>query len=170
MTSEQNNFKIETERLLLTEFSIDDARPFYDMNNDTEVMKYTGDHPFISVDEAKKFILQYTAYNEFKMGRWTVRRKSDNAYLGWCGLKLHPDTKEVDLGFRLIRKYWNKGYATEAGLSCLEWGKSQNINKIIARCHHENIASQKVIAKLGFQFLKSFEENQNEWYQYQIEF
>ena len=59
---------IETERMYLREFSVDDASHFYELNSDPEVVRYTGDPPFESVEAAKKFLANYTEYE--KNGIW----------------------------------------------------------------------------------------------------
>jgi len=131
-----------------------DAREVFDLNNDPEVVRYTGDPPFESVDHAQEFLKGYSHYEQYNMGRWAVRSKSDHAFLGWCGLKTH-DNGEVDLGFRLHRKYWNQGYATEAAIGCLRYGFDRlNIPYIIGRAMHENTASIRVLEKIGMTYWK----------------
>ncbi len=149
---------IETARLRLTVFSEKDAEGFFNMNNNPEVLRYTGDLPFENIEAAKAFILSYDHYQKYGYGRWTIRRKSDNVYLGFCGLKYHSDMQEVDLGYRLDRKYWGKGYATEAARVCLDYGfKILKIDRIIGRSEIKNKASIHILEKIGMQFLKEFD-------------
>ena len=119
MISNNEQFVIETERLVLRPFLPEDAQCFYDLNKDQMVMKYTGDRPFESVERSRDFILQYDQYQKTGYGRWTVLRKSDMMKLGWCGLKYHPNEDYTDLGYRLLRNHWNQGYATEASRGSL---------------------------------------------------
>ena len=93
---------LETPRLLLREFRIDDAENAYLLNLDEEVIKYTGDKSFISIEEAKSFLANYNDYKKNGFGRWAVINKVDNEFLGWCGLKYSADIKEVDIGFRFF--------------------------------------------------------------------
>lgn len=80
-------FHIESERLILREFRVEDAPFFHALNADREVMKYTGDVPFDSIQSAEDFVRGYDAYELFGYGRWTVLLKEDESPIGWCGLK-----------------------------------------------------------------------------------
>ena len=72
---------------------------------------------------------------------------------GLCGLKFIDDLKEVDIGYRFHRKYWGSGYATESAAACLKHGfEKLSLKKIIGRAMKENIASIKVMEKIGMKF------------------
>lgn len=145
---------IETQRLFLYEFAPVDAQCFYDLNANKEVMQFTGDEPFKSVDESETFIKNYAAYKEYGFGRWTIVLKEDKTPIGWCGLKQHPSGM-VDLGYRLQKQFWGKGYATEAAKACLTYGFEQlGIREIVGRTAKANRASISVLEKLGMTFWK----------------
>lgn len=146
---------IETDRLFLREFKKGDGIHFFQMNADPEVIKYTGDTPFKDIDEAHTFIETYDAYKKIGIGRWVVLRKSDQEFLGWCGLKYHPKERVVDIGFRLYRCYWNQGYATESAKAVIEYAfNTLKYPFLVAHAHQENMASHTVIQKCGMHFLK----------------
>jgi ribosomal-protein-alanine N-acetyltransferase len=127
----------------------------YELNLDPEVIQYTGDAPFASVEATEKFLRNYSAYKDFGYGRWAVIQKADNEILGWCGLKYLPENKETDVGYRFFKKYWGKGYATEAARVCLDYGfNTLNLPTIVARAMHENKASIKVMEKIGMKYWK----------------
>jgi RimJ/RimL family protein N-acetyltransferase len=143
-------FEILSPRLRLRQFERRDALGFYQMNADMEVIRYTGDPPFESVQAAAAFIQAYDHYAKYGYGRWTIERREDNAYLGFCGLKYHPDTGEVDLGYRLIRKFWGQGYASEAALACSDYAfRELELARIIGRVQQANEASCRVLEKIG---------------------
>ena len=145
-------FLFESERLKFRETTPDDAEVMYALNSDPEVMRYTGDIYWESVGQAREFLERYPDYRKNNMGRWAAIRKADGAMIGWCGLKLHPD-KQVDLGYRLFKKYWNLGYATEASIASLKYGfETLGLTNIIARSMPENNASIRVMEKCGMQF------------------
>ena len=145
------NYLIETERLLMREFLPDDVEQMYLLNLDPDVIRYTGDKAFTSVADAADFLSHYDAYERFGMGRLAVIRKSDEKWLGWCGLKYHPKEQEVDLGFRFFQAYWRQGYATESGKANLEYGFRQlKLKEIVAHVDEANFASIRVLEKLGF--------------------
>ncbi len=77
----------------------------------------------------------------------------DGTFLGWCGLKYFPETDEVDLGYRFMKKYWGKGYATESSRACLNYGFHElKLKRIMAKAMPENKDSLKVMQKLGMVF------------------
>jgi len=145
---------LETQRLILREFELSDAEAIFRLNEDINVIRYTGDPPFTSIAAAENFLRNYSDYDRNGYGRWAVIRKEDNAFVGRCGLKLN-EQNHVDIGFRYFKKEWGKGYATEAALATLEFGfRALGIQEIIGRAARENVASLKVLQKLGMTFWK----------------
>lgn len=143
-------FIIETDRLLLREFILDDAEKFYQLNLNPKVIKYTGNATFKSIEEAKLFLKNYNDYKTNGYGRWGVINKESNEFIGWCGLKYGELENETDIGFRFFEEEWNKGYATESAAACLKYGfEVLKLNRIIGRAMKENTASIKVLEKIG---------------------
>ncbi|MFP9113680.1 GNAT family N-acetyltransferase [Flavobacterium sp. RHBU_3] len=149
----------QTPRLLLRNLTETDAQHFYELNLDPDVLQYTGDSVFESVEAARVFLTNYqNVYKKYGFGRWAVIRKEDNAFLGWCGLKYSEDTKEHDLGFRFFKKYWGNGYATEAALASVQWGFTQPaITEIVGRAMEANSASIRVLEKCGMKLRNFFD-------------
>lgn len=146
------SFLFESERLVFREIIENDARDMYALNSDPDVMRYTGDIYWDSIEQAREFLISYPDYRKNNMGRWAAIRKQDNAMIGWCGLKLHEDGL-VDLGYRLFKKYWNLGYATEASIASLKYGfETLGLAEIVARAIPENKASIRIMEKCGMQF------------------
>jgi [ribosomal protein S5]-alanine N-acetyltransferase len=142
----------------MREFREEDAIGMYELNKDPDVIRYTGDDPFASVEAARDFILHYDAYAMHRCGRLTVLLKDTMEYAGWCGLKYDPASSETDLGFRLLKKFWNKGFATEASQRSVEFGFNElKLDRIIGRAMQGNQASINVLKKTGMIFEKEFE-------------
>ena len=160
---------IETERLFLREFSLKDIEYFYQLNNDPQVIKFTGDSPFNSKYEVKEFIEGYDHYKKYGFGRWSVYLKSNNQFIGFNGLRKCEFTHEVDIGFRFVRNQWSKGYAYESSLSVLTFAfKQLKLKRIIARAMEENKASHAVIKKLGMDYISTTYENNVKWSKYEL--
>ncbi|WP_291728574.1 GNAT family N-acetyltransferase [Bernardetia sp.] len=160
---------MQTERLYLREFKLQDAGDLYSLNNDFEVIRYTGDSPFENVKEAEEFVQSYDHYQKYSFGRWAVLDKKTNSFLGWCGLKYSPNLNEHDIGFRFFKKHWNKGYATEAAKFCIKLGfEKYNLETIVGRAMKQNQASIKVLEKLGMTFKKDFTFDNQKGVIYQI--
>lgn len=140
-----------------------------ELNSDPEVLKFTGDKAFSSLDEARIFLENYDQYSLYGFGRWAVIQKSTGNFIGWCGLKYSAMTDEVDIGFRFFKAAWNQGFATEAAQKCIELGfDSFGIKRIVGRAMADNIASVKVLEKLGLTFLKEFDFDGEEGVIYEI--
>lgn len=160
---------LETERLLLREFQSSDAENMYLLNLNPEVIKYTGDEAFSSIESALNFIENYDHYQKFGFGRWAVIVKETNKFIGWCGLKFSPDKNETDIGFRFFQECWNKGFATESATACLNFGfQTLKINRIIGRAMKENTGSIKVLEKIGMKYLTDFDFDSQEGVIYEL--
>ncbi|WP_430403636.1 GNAT family N-acetyltransferase [Fluviicola sp.] len=147
---------LETPRLYLREMTPEDAEAAYLLNLDPEVLLYTGDDPFQSVQEAKTFLENYASYRTYGFGRWGMILKETGEYLGWCGLKYTPELDEFDIGYRLMKKFWGKGYATEAAEACMKLGFEQfDMKTIVGRVVPANLASVRVLEKIGLTYLEN---------------
>lgn len=149
---------LTTPRLHLRQLVEDDAPELYLLNSDPEVLRYTGDKPYASVEEARAFIRGYDQYTLYQRGRLGMFLKETGAFAGWCGLKYHPENEETELGFRLKRAYWNKGYATEAARASLDYGFNElKLPTIMGRVIKDNTASIRVLEKIGMRYWKDFD-------------
>jgi len=144
---------LKTERLILREFKANDAKSLYELNSDPEVIKYTGDPPFVSIEEAEEFILNYDQYKKYGFGRWAVILKSNNEFIGWCGIKYTESLDEHDIGFRFFQKHWDKCYATESAAACLHYAlHTLNIEIVYGRAMKDNLSSIQVLKNIGMNY------------------
>jgi len=161
---------IETNRLYLRELNAADAENFFLLNSDEEVIKYTGDKAFETITEAKSFLENYNPYHQFGYGRWAVIDKSNDEFLGWCGLKYSLEVDAVDIGFRFFKKHWNKGFATESAKACIDYGfEKLNLKTIVGRAMEANIASIKVLEKIGMNYINTIDFEKHRGVLYQIQ-
>ncbi len=145
----------ETPRLILRRFTEADAPLILSLNSDPEIVKYVHEPTLKTVEQAEKILLDIIL-PQYKnnLGRWAIHTKSDMDFIGWCGLKYRPEIDEIDLGYRLMQKAWGKGLATEAAQHTLDHGLDKLHLKIITgRAHIENIASIKVLEKIGMDYI-----------------
>ncbi len=144
---------IETDRTFLRPLVPGDAADLYALNQDKEALRYTGDNPFKDVAEAELFLAGYDQYRRFGTGRLAVIFRESNTFIGWCGLKYTESVDEYDIGFRFLRRYWNQGFASETALACIGWGFEHiGMDRIVGRARTENIASVRVLQKIGLVF------------------
>ena len=104
----------ETPRLILRQFTEDDAPLILELNSDPEIVKYVHEPTLQTEEQAKKIIIDIIL-PQYKNnpGRWAIHTKDNNEFIGWCGLKYRPELDEIDLGYRLIQKAWVRKPPTE---------------------------------------------------------
>lgn len=148
--------RIETDRLILREYTEDDAAAFFRLNSDPEVMRYVPDEAMQSVDQAREILVSHPIadYTKYGFGRWACILKTTGDHVGFCGLKYLPELDEVDLGFRLIPSEWGKGLATEASQAVVDYGFANlSIDQIIGLVDPDHRASIRVLEKVGMEFV-----------------
>ncbi len=163
---------VETERLILRAVEDTDVQGFFELDSDPEVHKYLGNQPIKTMEEAKATIdYVRNQYVKFGIGRWVVEEKASGEFVGWSGLKyeqtVRTDYDYYDIGYRLKRKFWGKGYATESATAALKYGfQVLNLEEIAGAAHIENIASNRVLRKIGLEWLEpfEFEGDPHHWY------
>ncbi|MBU2526472.1 MAG: GNAT family N-acetyltransferase [Bacteroidetes bacterium] len=164
---------VETERLILREILPTDIDGMFELDSDPKVHRYLGNKPITDKDQIVKvinFIRQQ--YIEHGIGRFAIVDKKTNTFMGWTGLKL--ETKRInnhqnyyDLGYRLIRKYWGQGIASESAIASIDYAFNiLNLEEVYAAAGCENIASNKIIQKVGLNFIQTFyyEDLKCNWY------
>lgn len=146
----------DTRRLSFRPINAADFDSLLRMNSDPEVMKYVGDgsirnHHQMLV-ELDMLISHYT--RKPGLGIWALESKDSCSFIGAAGLAYYDNTTEIELGYRILKEYWNKGYATEAANSILKYGfEVLRLKKIVSSAHPENLASRKVMEKTGMKLI-----------------
>ena len=150
--------KLETERLLLRHFREDDAEAmFNNWASDPEVTKYMTWNPHENVETTKYILgLWMEEYKKPETIRFGITLKSSGELIGGIDVVEHIDNKPV-IGYCLSRKYWNKGYMTEACTAMINYLFSLGNKEILISAVDENIGSNRVIQKCGFTFVNQEE-------------
>lgn len=141
---------IQTERLLIRSFQEPDIPAYAEIVADPRVTRYLGDGRPQSYHEAARYVRDCIALEaETGMGRYAV--VLDGELIGFCGFK--PDGEHIDFGWRYAQRHWGKGFATEAARAVLRYGVEElDLWGIVAVAYEANVASVRVIEKLGFRF------------------
>jgi [ribosomal protein S5]-alanine N-acetyltransferase len=161
----KNSIKVfaETERLILREILPTDLDGMFELDSDPEVHKYLGNKPVTGKDQVIDvihFIRQQ--YLDNGIGRWAIVDKKTSDFMGWTGLKFVTDLTNnhknfYDLGYRLIRKYWGQGFATESAIASLNYAfETMNLDRVYADAHCENEGSNRILRKVGMNFIETF--------------
>ncbi len=169
------NIVIETLRLLLRPLVLSDADAFFEMNNNPNVNLYLRNHIITKTDAAEYVQKIIGEYQKNGIARFAVILKENNKLIGFSGIK-YRDTLEnnhvdfYDLGYRFAEAHWRKGFATEATLAWLDYGfNTMNLSTIYATAISENIGSNAVLQKLGFEFTNQYLVNHTPYNWYQME-
>ncbi|MDW5289626.1 GNAT family N-acetyltransferase [Formosa sp. PL04] len=167
------NIFAETERFILREILPSDIDGMYELDSDPEVHKFLGNNPVTNKDQiidVIKFIRQQ--YSDHGIGRWAIINKETNAFIGWTGLKYITELTNnhqnyYDLGYRLIKKYWGQGIATETAFASLEYAfNTLKTNHVYAIADCEHIGSNRILKKVGLTCIETFnyDGDKHNWY------
>ncbi len=145
----------------------------FELDSDPEVHRYLG-RMVMSIDESRKTIEAVRKqYGDFGIGRWAMVEKSSGEFMGWTGLKYCTETRNghvnyYDLGYRLIKRFWGMGYATESAFASLEYGfQTMKLPIIYAMADMDNLASRRVLEKCGLRHIEVYEDEgrPTAWYE-----
>ncbi len=148
---------INTERMVLREFVKSDVDALFQILAQPEVMQFspTGALSFdMSAAKMQSFI---DSYQEYGYGKWAVIHRQTGRLIGYCGIAVEQiDGKiENELGYRFDSNFWGQGLATEAASACLEYAfNTLHLEYVLGIVEPENIASVRVLQKVGMSFIK----------------
>ena len=167
---------LETERLVLRQFTLEDSDNLFELDSEPEVIRWgkggnPSDYEFIQNQTLPQWINYYEKYENY--GVWAVVEKLSNKFIGWFHLYPAADSKfavdlnlvtdnEIALGYRFKKSSWNKGYATEGSRRLVAKGFTQGDVSIVSWTLLENKASIRVMEKAGLKFEKEFIFTENQ--------
>lgn len=148
---------LETERLLLRQFSTDDADFILRLLNEPSFIQNIGDRGVRTLEDARSYILRVpiASYEKNGFGLYLVILKKSGASIGMCGLIRREALEDVDIGYAFLPEYWSKGYAVEAAQAVKEYARDViGLKRLVAITDPENQASIRVLEKIGLRFEK----------------
>ncbi len=153
---------LETERLELRRFTEDDVDNLFGLDSDPEVMRFINHgkptpREVVQNDILPRFLSYYERFAGF--GFWAVIEKSSGEFLGWFHFRSPegspPD--EIELGYRLRKAAWGKGYGTEGSRALIRKGFTElGVRRVVASTYQDNVASQRVMEKAGLTLVRTF--------------
>jgi RimJ/RimL family protein N-acetyltransferase len=151
---------IETARLQLRPYSLEDLDELAPILSNPAVMKYSprGAIPKDKVKEVTLEILEFfiTHWQQHGFGVWAVVEKATVKLIGHCGLNFLPNSHEIEVLYRLDEAYWNQGIASEATKASLRYGfEKVKLDRIVAITAPEHTASRRVMEKGGLKYEKN---------------
>jgi RimJ/RimL family protein N-acetyltransferase len=151
---------LETGRLILSTWQASDWLAFRPIANDVEVMRYiTGGVPW-SDERIQAFVnRQIELFSERGFCRWKLLLKPEREMIGFCGVGFWGDGLEPEIGWWLARRHWGRGLATEAARIALRDAFERvGLDRIISIARPANIASTRIMEKLGLKRECEFEK------------
>lgn len=146
---------LETSRLILRTFAKEDSEVFYEMNSDPDVMRYLGG--VLSKEESDAYLQRILkGYDENKYGLYAAELKETGEFIGYIGLAnanfVSDFTPCVEIGWRLKKQHWKKGYATEGAIACIDYAfRTLELPEICSFTAETNTPSEKVMKRIGME-------------------
>jgi RimJ/RimL family protein N-acetyltransferase len=154
---------LETQRLVLRRFTEADADDLSDLDGDPEVMRFlTGGKRTpreVILTQTLPRMLRYDGRSE-GFGFWAAIEKSTGEFIGWFEFRPPESGDEVELGYRLKRAAWGRGYATEGARALVRKGFAElGVRRVFAQTMAVNTASRRVMEKAGLKHVRTFHED-----------
>lgn len=151
------NDVLETERMVLRAFTLDDVDAMFELNSDAEIIRYVGNTPFKSMEEARSSLIEgpLRDYEVYGYGRFACVLKESGKVIGFSGIKYLTEIDENELGYRFLPQYWGLGLAKEAARAVIPFARARlKMSRLVSAIHPDNTGSKNVVSKLGFRYEK----------------
>jgi RimJ/RimL family protein N-acetyltransferase len=162
---------LQTRRLVLRRFTPQDVDLLFDLDNDPAVMRYLNggrpaDREAIAGRTLPAMLARYDRSPDF--GYWAAHERVTGEFLGWFALhpstpplrEVEPGLDDVEIGYRLRRMAWGRGYATEGARALVDRAFGElGVRRIFATTMTVNAGSRAVMTKIGMSYLRTFHED-----------
>ncbi|WP_372369595.1 GNAT family N-acetyltransferase [Candidatus Uabimicrobium sp. HlEnr_7] len=151
---------LTSKRLILRRWKPEDYRPFFLLNSDPQVMEFLP--KVLSQEESNAMILKIENHFEQRgFGFFACEEQQSQSFIGFVGLSVPQFSCDftpcVEIGWRIAREYWNRGYATEAASEVLLYARNTLKQKeIVSFTVPNNLPSRRVMEKIGMTYVKNF--------------
>jgi RimJ/RimL family protein N-acetyltransferase len=155
---------LETDRLVLRQFTMADADNLVNLDADPDVMRFvTGGIPTSREEILDEFLPAYLgSYQRYEgYGFWAAIEKATGEFVGWFHFRPREGAApgEVELGYRLRKSAWGKGYATEGSRALIRKGFTEySVQRVVAEAMAVNQASRRVMEKAGLTLVRTFHQ------------
>ncbi len=155
---------LQTERMVLRAFTPDDAEHLLALDSDPEVMRFISDGAPTPIDVIRDSLLPTIIRDQTAnpdLGVWAALDRTSAGFIGWFHLRAFGhDRRVLELGYRLIRRVWGQGLATEGSRALIAKGFHElGADRIVAKTMRANRGSQRVMEKAGLTFDSEFVED-----------
>lgn len=146
--------RLETERLIIRPYTLEDLPELIEMRSDPQVYRYLGGWERQNPAEVTKRMDFYLdCYEKFGFGTSKMIWKENGEHIGSSGLQPLEDTGEIEVGYTLKPSYWRRGIGSEAAFAWLKYGfETAGLQRIVAVCDEENVGSWRIMEKCGMTY------------------
>ena len=155
---------IETERLILRNYTPEDFDALFEIMSDSETMQH---YPSPFDEERTRNWIKWNLenYKKYGFGLWAVTLKETGEFIGDCGITIQNIDGELlpEIGYHINKKYWRKGFAKEAAKACRDWFFiNTKYDAIYSYMKYTNVASYKTAITNGMKKVKEYADPKNE--------
>jgi RimJ/RimL family protein N-acetyltransferase len=146
---------LETSRLILRPFSLEDAAFVLELVNDPDWLANIGDRKVRTLEDARNYLRRGTLamYERMGFGMYVVTLKGSGESIGTCGLIKREELEDVDIGFAFLPAFRGRGFAFESAAAVLEYGTTVlGLKRIVAIVSAANQPSIRLLEKIGLRF------------------
>lgn len=145
---------LETPRLTLRRFSLEDAPFVIELVNDPAWLEHIGDRNVRTLEEAHAYLQKgaMAMYERVGFGMYVVTLKESGEPVGTCGLIQRDGLDDVDIGFAFLPQFRGRGYAFESAAAVLGHARGLGLKRIVAIVSAANHRSVRILEKIGLQF------------------
>lgn len=152
---------LETERLILRQYTQDDFDALYEILSDPETMQHYP-KPYDTKGTQRWLDWNFQNYSEYGFGLWAVVLKESGEFIGDCGITMQTiDGEELpEIGYHIHKKHWRKGLGGEAACAVRDWAFEHTpYDRLYSYMTSSNTASYSTAASIGMTRVKEFEDN-----------
>lgn len=161
---------LQTPRLNLRPIKRSDLDAFHQLVIDPEVRRFLCDDQILSREQVIDWIeISHTLFRSNHFGLWAVFPRHEKELIGFCGFWYFHTPPELELVFGVAPDYWNQGFATEAAEAVMKYGFDRlQFDRIASSADAPNLASVRVMQKLGMSWVRRSTVNGSELVHYSI--
>ena len=154
---------LETSRLILREYTLDDFDALYAILSDPETMKHYP-RPYDENGTMRWLNWSLDNYKQYGFGLWAIEIKETGEFIGDCGITMQNIDEETlpEIGYHIHKKYWRQGYAKEAASAVREWFfNNTTFDTVYSYMTTANVASYSTAASIGMQRIKEYADSKS---------
>ena len=156
---------LETQRLILRRFTLDDAAFVVELVNDPGWLANIGDRKVRSLEDARNYLRKgvLAMYDRVGFGMYVVTLKESGEPIGTCGLIQRDELPDVDIGFAFLPGHRGRGFAFESAAAVMEYGTDVlGLKRIVAIVSADNRPSIRLLEKIGLRFERTIRFGEGE--------